>query len=120
MQQSTMAAVKCSVSAKTNDCPASGLRIAAASFNLSDFASISLIAVVWFGLAGLVNYRLGRYFNYVGIQRIGVARATPMIAVSPLFALILAVSFLGESVNLFIIAGTLLVVGGVSVLVSRE
>ena len=94
--------------------------IVAFTFNLPDFASLSLITIVWFGLIGVINFRLGRYFNYIGIQRIGVARATPIIAVSPLFALALAVPFLGESVNIFIIAGTLLIIGGVSLLVSRE
>ena len=94
--------------------------IAAIVFSLSDFASLSLVAIAWFGVAGVVNFRLGRHFNYAGIQRIGVSRASPIIAVSPLFALILAVSFLGEQVNILIVVGTLMIVAGLPLLVSKE
>lgn len=78
------------------------------------------MAFLWFGLLGIINYVMGRQFNYISIRRIGVTRASPLFSSSPLFAMILAVSFLGESVNPAIVVGTLTIVGGLYLVVTSQ
>lgn len=82
--------------------------------------SISPAALLWFGLIGFINYALGRQFNYLGIKYIGVTKATPIFASAPLFAMVIAVIFTGETVNLPIIVGTLSLVGGLVLLVTSK
>ncbi|MFC2069752.1 EamA family transporter [Chloroflexota bacterium] len=80
--------------------------------------SLTPAAFLWFGLIGIVTYVLGRQFNYAAIRRIGAVRASPLFASAPLFALILAVSFLGESINPAIVIGTLIIIGGLYLVVT--
>ena len=79
--------------------------------------ALTPIAVLWFSMIGLVMFVLGRMFNYTAIRYIGVGRATPMIASAPLFALIIAIVFTGETVNLPIVAGTLFIVVGIYLII---
>ncbi len=88
--------------------------------NFDAVASLSLTALLWFALIGVINYVIGRQFNYLGIGRIGVTKATPIFAAAPLFAIILAVIFIGEKVNVPIVIGTLSIVGGLSLLVTSK
>jgi drug/metabolite transporter (DMT)-like permease len=82
--------------------------------------SLTPKTVLWFGLVGVVTYVLGRQFNYSAIRRIGVGKATPIFASAPLFAIIIAIISIGESINLSIIIGTLFIVVGLYfVLTSR-
>ena len=67
---------------------------------------------------GMANFLLGRYLNYSSISRIGLNKSVPIVASSPLFALVLAVVFLDESVNAPIILGTLTVMGGILLIVT--
>ena len=82
--------------------------------------SLTPMALLWFSMVGLVSYVLGRGLNYTAIQYIGVGRATPMIASAPLFAVIIAVIFTGESINLPIVAGTLSVVIGLYLVITSQ
>ncbi len=84
------------------------------------FISLSPTAWLWFALIGVTNYVIGRQCNYQGISHIGVTRATPIFASAPLFALILAVTFLGETINVYIITGTIAIVGGLILLVTSK
>ena len=59
----------------------------------------------------------GRSLQYLAINHMGAARSSSLVACSPFFAAILAVVFLGESINIWLILGTTLIVSGV-VLVS--
>ena len=77
-------------------------------------------AVLWFALIGVVNYVGGRQFNFQAIQRIGAARASSLFSSAPLFSFILAVSFLGESVNPAVIIGTLTIVAGIYLVVTSQ
>ncbi len=88
--------------------------------NFDDVVNLLPLALVWFGLIGIVNYVMGRQFNYLSIKRIGVSKATPLFASAPLFAMVLAVIFLGEAVNLPIIIGTLIIVGGLYLVVTSQ
>ena len=85
-----------------------------------DIVSLSPQALLWFALIGVVTYVIGRQFNYAGIRHIGVTRATPIFASAPLFAMVLAVTFLGESVNAWVIIGTLSIIGGLSLMVTSR
>jgi len=82
--------------------------------------SLSPSALLWFGLIGFVNYALGRQFNYLGIKYIGVSKATPIFASAPLFAMAIAVTFIGETVNVPIIIGTLGIVVGLVLLITGK
>ncbi len=86
----------------------------------NDVRYISLKALVLFGLIGVMNYFLGRQLNYSSIRRIGVTKATPLFATAPLFAIILAIIFLGENINIPIILGTLSVMAGLYLVISSK
>jgi len=88
--------------------------------HFEDVTRLLPLALAWFGLIGVVNYVMGRQFNYLAINRIGVTKASPLFATAPLFSLVLAVVFLGETVNLPIIAGTLIIVGGLYLVVTSS
>ncbi len=75
-------------------------------------------AIWYFVVAGVFAPGLGRTLNFVGIERIGVARAVPIVNSSPVFASIFAVLYLGEAWVSQNILGTCLVVSGVVVLSS--
>lgn len=92
----------------------------ALTINFDDVVHLSPTALLWFGLIGIINYLLGRQFNYRAIKHIGVVRATPLFSAAPLFAMVLAVSFIGESVNLPIVVGTLVIVGGLYLVVTSQ
>ena len=55
-------------------------------------------------------------FNYMGVARLGAARATPLVNTSPLFTTILALVFLREHITLKILLGMLCIMAGATVL----
>lgn len=83
-------------------------------FQLHYVVTLSTAAVFWFALVGLFNFGLGRYLNFEGLKHIGAARATVLFSTSPLFAMTIAVLFIGEKLNALVVVGCLLIIGGVS------
>src|SRR4029453_12277895 len=77
-------------------------------------------AAAWFAAVGILGSCLGRVFNYMGVDRLGAARATPLINSSPLFTFILALVFLREQVTLKILLGVLCIVSGIVVLTGQR
>jgi drug/metabolite transporter (DMT)-like permease len=75
-------------------------------------------ALWYFIVGGIFAPGLGRTLNFVGIERIGVARAVPIVNSSPMFASIFAVFYLGEVWLAQNIVGTCLVILGVVTLSS--
>jgi drug/metabolite transporter (DMT)-like permease len=75
---------------------------------------------VWFAAVGILGPCLGRVFNYIGVDRMGAARATPLINSSPLFTTILALVFLREQITLKILCGVICIVGGIAVLTGQR
>jgi uncharacterized membrane protein len=67
-----------------------------------------------FFLAGAVGASFGKVFYYKGIDKVGASRATSIKNGSPLLTAVLAVVFLGEDINAFIIAGVCLIVLGIA------
>ncbi len=88
--------------------------------NFDDVSHLSPMALLWFGLVGIVNYVLGRQFDFIAISRIGVTRASPLFAAAPLFAMVLAIIFIGESINPAIVIGTLTIVSGLYLVVISQ
>ena len=86
-----------------------------AAFQSAEVARISTSAVLLFALIGILNFPLGRFFNYMSVERLGVGRSTPILASAPLFAMALAVIFTGESVTFATLAGTFLILAGLYV-----
>ena len=88
--------------------------------NFRDIISLTITALLWFGLIGIITYFIGRQANFAAIRRIGAARASPLFSTASLFALILAVTFLGESVNIPIIIGTVTIITGLYLVVTSQ
>ena len=76
-----------------------------------------LLTIFFYGIA---NFLMGRFLNVLSISRIGLNRAIPIVASSPVFALILAVIFLDESVSALIILGTMTVMAGILLIVTEQ
>ncbi len=77
-------------------------------------------AIGYFIAAGLFAPAIGQTLGYLGIQRVGVARSSPIVNSAPIFSSILAVIFLGEVWTLQNIMGTGLVILGVIILSSSR
>jgi len=80
------------------------------------FTDLSLAAVVTFGLAGIVGTALGRVAVFAGVHRVGASINSAGISTRPLFATLLALGFLGETVSLATAAGVAVLVAGLVVL----
>ena len=61
-----------------------------------------------------------RWLTYTGIARIGAARGTALRSTHPLFSALLALTFLGETAGLALLAGIVLVVAGIVLISWRE
>jgi len=92
----------------------------ALTLNFDDVVHISPTALLWFGLIGIVNYILGRQFNFLSITYIGATKATTLFASAPFFAIILAVTLIGESINLTSIIGTFVVIAGLYLVITSQ
>ena len=82
-------------------------------------APLSLLAtpmIGYFMAAGFFAPAIGQTLGYVGMERIGVARSSPIVNTSPMFSSIFAVLFLGEIWLAQNILGTCLVILGVVIL----
>jgi drug/metabolite transporter (DMT)-like permease len=77
-------------------------------------------AAVWFVAVGILGPCIGRVFNFIGVARLGAARATPLVNIAPLFTTILAVVFLHEQITLKIFLGMLSIVAGVAFLTGQQ
>ena len=85
-----------------------------------EIVGLSGVVFLWLALAGALNFPLGRLLNYTGVRIVGVSRATPLIGAAPLFAMILAITIGGETINLLTLLGTLLIVGGGVLILSQR
>ena len=76
-------------------------------------------ATIYFVLSGLIQPFLARLLHYIGLTRLGVARSGSLRGASPLFAVLIAVVFLGEQPHFFVYGGTLLTMAGVWLILYR-
>jgi drug/metabolite transporter (DMT)-like permease len=72
-----------------------------------------------FLIAGLVAPGLARLALFVGVDRIGVSRAAPLVATAPLFSVAMAILFLGERPSWMLLVGAACIVTG-GVLLSQR
>ena len=86
-----------------------------AIFLTGGIPEVSLTAVLLFFIVGVTQFGV-RIFAYTGVAKIGASRSSALQAVSPLIATIIAVVVLREKPGPVVIAGTLLVVGGIVLL----
>lgn len=77
-------------------------------------------AALWFAAVGVLGPCLGRLFNYMGVERLGAARATPLINSSPLFTTLLALIFLHEHITYKILLGVLCIISGIAILTGQQ
>lgn len=81
---------------------------------------LGLPSTAYFVLSGCFQPLLARMLYYTGIARLGVSRAGPLVGTVPLFAVFLAVSFLGERPGIWVYAGTLFTVASVWLISTRR
>lgn len=89
-------------------------------FHFDDILALSGIAFIWFLITGTLNFPLGRLLNFTSVNKLGVSRSAPIIGAAPLFSGILGVTVGGESMNLFIFTGTLVIIGGIAMIVGQK
>ena len=89
-------------------------------FHFDDILALSGIAFVWFLITGTLNFPLGRLLNFTSVNKIGVSRSAPIIGAAPLFSGILGVTLGGESMNIFIFTGTMVIIGGIALIVGQK
>ncbi|TET72614.1 DMT family transporter [Candidatus Bathyarchaeota archaeon] len=77
--------------------------------------SIDWTAIALFIASGILASTLGRLFNYMSIERLGVPVSATIIGSSPIFSTLLAVLFIGERVAPTVLLGTVLVVAGIAI-----
>ena len=85
-----------------------------------EILGLGIVALGWLFLIGLCNFPLGRMFNYTSVRMVGVSKASTIVATSPLFATVLAVIFLDESVSAISFVGTVAVIGGLALILNQE
>jgi drug/metabolite transporter (DMT)-like permease len=90
-----------------------------AAFQRDEVGDLTWAALGIFAAVGIFNFVLGRYMNFLSISHLGVARATPITASTPVFAAVLAVVVLGESLNALTVLGTALVLAGIYAVVKQ-
>lgn len=100
---------------------ASGLLVTGTLVMALDFGALRTISwqtLALFAVIGTLNFPVGRFCNYMAMERLGVGRSTPLLGSSPLFAVIIAVVFTGESLRLATAIGVGLILTGLYVTVS--
>lgn len=78
--------------------------------------AVSPAALGYFVLAGLVGTVAGRLLRFLAIERVGASVSTALINLNPMIATLLAIVLLGERVTLPVVAGTLVIVLGTTLL----
>ncbi|MBI2882271.1 MAG: EamA family transporter [Candidatus Tectomicrobia bacterium] len=82
----------------------------------ADPSAFTLSGSLWFLAAGLMNPCLFLTFFLLGIQRIGVARSSPIKGSAPIFSVLFALAFLGERLRPLQYLAIALVIGGILVI----
>ena len=89
-------------------------------FHFDELISVSRTELGLLAITGLVGFALGRGLTFLGIRHIGASRSTTVYASYPLFTMALAIPFLGERISAALVAGVLLIIGGVTLLLMER
>ena len=84
------------------------------------FFTTAMTPLLWFIVVGFFGQGIGTITHYIGIERMGVSRATAIQASTPLWGAVIAVIVLGESPSWMTILGTVGIVAGVILLAVQE
>ena len=84
---------------------------------LDEISSLSIEALGWILVLGILGYPMARLFIITAISMVGAARAVPMAGLQPVFAFTLGVILLGERPDLLVIVGTPVIVVGLLLVV---
>ena len=79
---------------------------------LEELFSLSLVAMGWRLVKGIMGYPMARLFIITAISMVGATRAVPMSALQPVVAFTLGVLLLGEHPNVLVVVGTPIIVLG--------
>ena len=74
---------------------------------------INYHGIIFFIASGILASTLGRMFNFMSIEKLGVAVSSSIMGSNPFFAILFAFLFIGEKISLSIFLGTLLIVSGI-------
>ena len=89
--------------------------------NLDEMKSLSLEAMGWILVLGIMAYPMARLFLITAISMVGAARAVPMAGIQPIIAFILGVILLDERPNFLVTLGTpIIVLGLIFVVMPRQ
>lgn len=80
--------------------------------DLDVLLSASRAGVLFFASAGLIHFVGGWGFMNASTRLVGAARMSAITGITPLFAALLAIATLHESLSLYVAAGILLIVAG--------
>ena len=85
--------------------------------NLEEITSLSIEAMGWILVLGIMGYPMARLFIITAISMVGATRAVPMAGLQPVIAFVLGVILLGERPNLLVTIGTPIIVAGLFLVV---
>ena len=85
--------------------------------NLDEYRSLSLTAMGWILVMGIMGYPVARVLLITAISMVGAARAVTMSGIQPVIAFTLGVLLLGERPDLLVILGTPVIVVGLFLVV---
>ena len=88
-------------------------------FQWDQMFSLPAVAFFWFVLLGVINYPLGRLFNFTGVHLAGVGRAAPILSGAPLVAATLGITLGGETMTFLIALGTAAIIGGIVIILTE-
>ena len=74
--------------------------------------SFPLVAASWLGAQGVLQFLIGRYFNYEANRLVGVNISAPVIQLQVVVTMLLAVVLLKEEFTVLQLIGTILMLGG--------
>lgn len=79
---------------------------------ISEMGSFPLAAASWLGAQGVLQFLIGRYFNYEANRLVGVNISAPIIQLQVVVTMLLAVVLLREEFTVLQAFGTVLMLGG--------
>jgi drug/metabolite transporter (DMT)-like permease len=86
--------------------------IAASIFHMDEIILLQPTTLLWFLLIGGITFAGGRSLQYLAIKHLGAAKASAIVSASPLFASVLAVVFINESITIPVAIGTISILIG--------
>ena len=82
--------------------------------------SLDARSMLWFAGAGILTMFIGRVFLFASVQHLGAVRASAVKRLNPLFSVLLGVLLLGETLDLSMVIGMLLIGASFAVLIRQS